>query len=115
MGYAKVAGMDTDLQISVGARYSICLIVFFPAYMLFEIPSNMSLVRFGVWKTLTFLISAWGILVMCMGFVNNWVCPIIYLRLIKGSLSGAPISFGCIRRRNHARNSVHHQFLVSSL
>jgi hypothetical protein len=73
MGYAKVAGMDTELQLSVGARYSICLIVFFPAYMIFEIPSNMSLVRFGVWKT---LIAAWGIIVMGMGFVQNWVCQI---------------------------------------
>lgn len=77
MGYAKVAGMDTELGLSIGARYSICLIVFFPAYMICEIPSNMSLVRFGVWKTLTFLITAWGLLVMGMGFVHSWVCPII--------------------------------------
>jgi hypothetical protein len=74
MGYAKVAGMGDDLGLNIGARYSICLLVFFPPYMLFEIPSNMFLVRFGVWKTMTFLIMAWGLIVLGMGFVHTWVC-----------------------------------------
>jgi hypothetical protein len=95
MGYAKVAGMDTELQLSVGARYSICLIVFFPAYMIFEIPSNMSLVRFGVWKTLTFLIASWGIIVMGMGFVQNWVCQTIS-KLITGFARCTQILLGCL-------------------
>jgi hypothetical protein len=73
MGYAKVAGMGDDLGLNIGARYSICLLVFFPPYMLFEIPSNMFLVRFGVWKTMTFLIMAWGLIVLGMGFVHTWV------------------------------------------
>jgi|SRR5579859_5026999 len=75
MGYAKVAGMDVDLGLGIGARYSICLLVFFPAYLIIEIPSNYVLVRFGVWKTLTFLIFAWGLMVLLMGFVSNWVAP----------------------------------------
>jgi hypothetical protein len=73
MGYAKVAGMDVDLGLGIGARYSICLLVFFPAYLIIEIPSNYILVRIGVGKTLTFLIFAWGLMVLLMGFVNNWV------------------------------------------
>lgn len=40
MPFAYIAGMEDDLQLGVGARYSITLLVFFPSYWLFEIPSN---------------------------------------------------------------------------
>ena len=65
--------MKEELELAVGARYSICLLLFFPGYTIFELPSNMALVRFGVWKTMTFLITAWGFVIMGMGFVQNWV------------------------------------------
>lgn len=85
MGYAKVAGMDVDLGLGIGARYSVCLLVFFPAYLIIEIPSNYVLVRFGVWKTLTFLIFAWGLMVLLMGFVSNWVAPLICSQMLISS------------------------------
>ena len=65
--------MKEELELAVGARYSICLLLFFPGYTIFELPSNMALVRFGVWKTMAFLITAWGFVIMGMGFVHNWV------------------------------------------
>lgn len=37
---AYIAGMSRSLQLTVGARYSIALLVFFIGYGLFEIPSN---------------------------------------------------------------------------
>lgn len=40
MPFAYIAGMEEDLGLGVGARYSITLLVFFPSYWLFEIPSN---------------------------------------------------------------------------
>jgi hypothetical protein len=34
---ARVAGMDVELQLSVGSRYSIALLVFFIPYFFFEV------------------------------------------------------------------------------
>lgn len=44
---AYIAGMSTDLELTVGARYSIALLVFFIGYALFEIPSNLVIRRLG--------------------------------------------------------------------
>jgi MFS transporter, ACS family, DAL5 transporter family protein len=65
--------MKQELELGIGARYSICLLLFFPGYTIFELPSNMALVRFGVKWTMTFLIVAWGLLIIGMGLVNHWV------------------------------------------
>jgi hypothetical protein len=73
IGQAQVAGMREELGLTIGARYSICLLLFFPGYTIFELPSNMALVKFGVKWTMTFLIVAWGLIVMGMDFVNDWV------------------------------------------
>lgn len=39
LGLAMVAGMEEDLQLRVGSRYTILVMVFFVAYVIFEIPS----------------------------------------------------------------------------
>lgn len=39
LGLALVAGMAEDLELTVGNRYTILVMIFFLAYMLFEIPS----------------------------------------------------------------------------
>ena len=44
IGNAKVAGMDTDLNLDSN-QYSVILIVFFVTYVVFEVPSNMLLTR----------------------------------------------------------------------
>lgn len=33
LGLALVAGMQTDLELAVGSRYTICVMIFFVAYM----------------------------------------------------------------------------------
>jgi hypothetical protein len=43
LGLAMVAGMAEDLELTVGNRYTILVMIFFVAYIIFEIPS----VRFG--------------------------------------------------------------------
>jgi hypothetical protein len=114
MGYAMNAGMKVELGMGIGARYSIALLVFFPSYLIFELPSNWCLVRFGVWKTLTFLITAWGLIVMGMGFVNSWVC-LFWLGLISERPRCPQILPRLFRSWNHSRNSVSHQLLVPSI
>jgi nitrate/nitrite transporter NarK len=69
---AYIAGMRKDLQLAVGSRYSISLLVFFPCYALFELPSNLVIRRIGARYWLSFLIVVWGIMVLAMGFVKDW-------------------------------------------
>ena len=60
-------------QDGTGARYSIALLVFFPAYVIFQLPSNLIIRRAGARIWLSFLIVAFGVIVLCMGFVKNWI------------------------------------------
>lgn len=39
LGLALVAGMAEDLKLTVGNRYTVLVMIFFVAYMCFEIPS----------------------------------------------------------------------------
>jgi MFS family permease len=69
---AYIAGMSADLELTVGARYSIALLVFFIGYALFELPSNLVIRRLGAQWWLSFLIISWGLCVLGMGFVHTW-------------------------------------------
>lgn len=69
---AYIAGLADDLGLGVGARYSIALLVFFPGYCLFELPSNMVIRRLGARWWLAILIVSWGCMVLGMGFIHDW-------------------------------------------
>lgn len=69
---AYIAGLAKDLQLTIGDRYSVALLVFFIGYCLFELPSNYVIRRIGARWWLSFLIIAWGLCVLGMGFVHNW-------------------------------------------
>ena len=47
IGAAYIAGMGKDLELVVGSRYSIALLMFFPGYTLLELPSNYIIRRVG--------------------------------------------------------------------
>lgn len=68
---AYIAQMDVDLELT-GARYNVALLVFFIGYGLFELPSNYVIRRLGARWWLSFLITAWGVCVLGMGFVDHW-------------------------------------------
>lgn len=80
---AYIAGLGPDLQLNVGDRYSIALLVFFIGYGIFELPSNMVIRRLGARLWLSFLIIVWGACVLGMGFVKSWV-PLAVLRALLG-------------------------------
>lgn len=98
---AFIAGMNEDLQLTgeqhlilhtyafshltvvVGARYNIALLLFFVTYAMFELPSNLVIRRIGARVWMSFLIIAWGLMVLLMGIVVNWV-PLAILRLLLG-------------------------------
>ncbi|OAL54562.1 MFS general substrate transporter [Pyrenochaeta sp. DS3sAY3a] len=69
---AYIAGLAVDLKLAIENRYNIALLVFFIGYALFELPSNYVIRRIGARIWLSFLIVAWGLCVLGMGFVKDW-------------------------------------------
>ncbi|KAF5543316.1 tartrate transporter [Fusarium mexicanum] len=69
---ARISGMDEDLDLAVGNRVSIVLMVFFIKYILFEIPSNAFNHKLDAANWLAFLAFAWGLVSLGIGFLNNW-------------------------------------------
>ncbi|KAG6850853.1 hypothetical protein H0H93_007471 [Arthromyces matolae] len=72
IGAAYTAGMGADLGLSEGARYSIATCLYFVPYVLFQLPGNLVLRKFGVRNWLTFTVVAWGAVQLGMGFVTSW-------------------------------------------
>ncbi|KAI5891591.1 MFS general substrate transporter [Schizophyllum commune H4-8] len=71
IGNAKVGGMEEDLALT-STQYSVCLLLFFVSYVIFEVPSNMILTRVRPSIFLSVLCFGWGAVAACMGAVNNW-------------------------------------------
>jgi len=78
---ARVAGMDADLGLSIGNRYTVALVVFFIPYFIFELPSNIALRKVGSANWLSFIAFAWGCTMLGQGFVNSYqtlaVCRVL--------------------------------------
>ncbi|KAJ3737509.1 major facilitator superfamily domain-containing protein [Lentinula guzmanii] len=72
LGVARIAGMGEDLDLSVGARYSVVSCVYFIPYILLELPSNVFLRTFGTRNLLSFCVVAWGAVQLAMAFVPSW-------------------------------------------
>ncbi|CCM02520.1 uncharacterized protein FIBRA_04622 [Fibroporia radiculosa] len=68
IGNAKLYGMETDLHIS-DQQYLIALTLFFFPYAIFEVPSNIFLKRLRPSIWLSFLMTAWGIMMVRIVFV----------------------------------------------
>jgi len=72
MSNASIAGMATDLKLTVGDRYSIALLMFFIPYFLFELPSNIVLRKVGAANWLALITVCWGSVMVGMGFLKDW-------------------------------------------
>lgn len=83
MSNAAVAGMTTDLKLYIGDRYSISLLIFFVPYFIFELPSNIVLRKLGAAKWLGTIVTAWGAVMIGMGFTTNWT-QLVACRAILG-------------------------------
>ncbi|KEF61666.1 uncharacterized protein A1O9_03234 [Exophiala aquamarina CBS 119918] len=116
---AYIAGMSTDLELTVGARYSISLLVFFIGYALFEIPSNLVIRRLGARWWLSFLIISWGCCVLGMGFVHNWVgltvCRVLLGIFEAGLFPGAIFIIGSWYRQFETARRVSLFYMASLL
>lgn len=72
IGNAKIEGMVEELGMT-GVQYNTILAVFFIPYVLFEVPSNILLKKWGrpSWYLGT-LITIWGIIMTLTGVVKNY-------------------------------------------
>ncbi|KAM3075811.1 hypothetical protein ACMFMG_007938 [Clarireedia jacksonii] len=82
IGNAKIQGMTEELNMK-GNDYNVALLIFFPPYILFELPSNLMLRRLAPSTWLTFIMTTWGIITVCEGLVHTHAA-LVGLRFILG-------------------------------
>ncbi|KAJ9615514.1 hypothetical protein H2200_001589 [Cladophialophora chaetospira] len=82
MGLAAVAGMTTEIGL-VGYQYSITLLLFFPGYVLFALPSNYLLSKVSVRIWLCTLGMGFGLFTLIMGVIKNFA-GLAVMRLFLG-------------------------------
>lgn len=83
---ARVAGMAEALDL-VGNRYNVAVLVFFPTFILVEIPRDSILRRVPVRYYLAGMIFLWGVVAMCCGFTKTFQ-QLAGLRVILGLFEG---------------------------
>ncbi|GAA4670227.1 MFS transporter [Gordonia humi] len=81
ISYAQL-GMEDDLGITT-ATFGAVSSIFFLAYVVFEIPSNMALKKFGARLWLARIAISWGIVTVILGFVNS-VTHLYIVRILLG-------------------------------
>lgn len=103
IGNAKAAGMNDDLDLD-DQRYAMLINIFFIAYLLGEIPSNIILTKSRPSLYMPGLMSVWGALVCGMAYVDSYGGILAYrffLGLIEaGFLPGVLYLMTCWYKRN---------------
>jgi hypothetical protein len=79
---ARIAGMNKDLRFDIGDRYSIALLVFFITYCIFEMPTTLLLRPVGPKNLLNGLAISWGVVMLGMGWVDDWRLIVVCRMLI---------------------------------
>jgi len=69
---AAIAGMNAELELTVGMRYSTVTLVFFTTYIVFQPPATVLTRKIGPRNFLAGLCMAWGAVMIGMGFTNDW-------------------------------------------
>ncbi|KAL6251828.1 hypothetical protein RBB50_002038 [Rhinocladiella similis] len=94
VGGARISGLDQTVDLDVGNRASIIILVFYVGYVIFELPSNIVLKKLGAANWLSFLGVAWGLISLGIGFSTNWE-TVAALRAMLGVLE-AGLFPGCV-------------------
>ncbi|KAH7402102.1 major facilitator superfamily domain-containing protein [Phaeosphaeria sp. MPI-PUGE-AT-0046c] len=105
IGNARIAGLSTDLGIATGTSFNVALLVFYIPYILVDVPSNLLVKKFRAGIYLPSLITAWGVVCFCMGFVSNFAGLIacrLFLGLFEGGILGGVIIYLAMFYRRHA-------------
>ncbi|KAF2434371.1 MFS general substrate transporter [Tothia fuscella] len=91
---ARIAGMDEDLGISIGNRYSLVSMIFFVPYVICQFPANIVIRKMGAALWLSSLVICWGAVTIGMGFTKTWT-ELLGYRIILGVLEAGYYP-GCI-------------------
>ncbi|MER5672799.1 MFS transporter [Pseudonocardia alni] len=75
LGFAQL-GMGPELGITAAA-YGTAAAIFFIAYFIFEVPSNLLMEKFGARVWLARIMLTWGVITVCTGFITS--IPMLYL------------------------------------
>ncbi|CAF4925698.1 unnamed protein product, partial [Rotaria socialis] len=81
--YVRILNLTIDLNMTQ-AEENWCISAFYVAYLLFEIPSNIVLRRFGPTIYLSISMISWGSITVGTAFVNNAVV-FIFVRFLLGA------------------------------
>ncbi|KAK0264616.1 hypothetical protein LTR35_017311 [Friedmanniomyces endolithicus] len=88
VGNAKILGLEKSLHIN-DHQYASGLAIFYAFYIASELPSNLVLKKVSPQIWLPFLTAIWGIIGMCLGFVQNYAGFLVvraFLGLAEGGL-----------------------------
>ncbi|PIA14558.1 MFS general substrate transporter [Coemansia reversa NRRL 1564] len=88
LGLSKVAGLEKDTGMK-GSDFNIVVSMMYPTYLLFMLPSNIALRKFGARIWLSLITVAWGMVNMCMAFAKNRTDFIICRLFLGAAESGA--------------------------
>ncbi|KAJ3571008.1 hypothetical protein NPX13_g5532 [Xylaria arbuscula] len=94
LGTQATFGLREDTGL-VGQQYPWLTTIFYITYMLFEFPSNFILQRYWMGRTLSCYMILWGVVVLSVGFAQNFV-HLITLRALQGLFESANAGFGII-------------------
>jgi hypothetical protein len=70
VGNAKIQGMTKDLKMT-GNDYNVALFLFFPSYIIFEVPSNIIIKRVAPSTWLAGIMFFWGVITIGQGLVTT--------------------------------------------
>ncbi|KAH9840889.1 MFS general substrate transporter, partial [Rhodofomes roseus] len=83
VGNAKIAGMTTDLGLT-GVQFNLISASFYIPYCSLEVPANVGLKYFRPSRWIPFIMTCWGIVVVCTAFVKNFA-GLLVIRLLLGA------------------------------
>ncbi|KJR87772.1 Major Facilitator Superfamily protein [Sporothrix schenckii 1099-18] len=85
LGSARIAGINQDIGLSIGNRYSVVVLVFYVGYILVELPSNILLKWLGAANWLSFLSLSFGLLSVGTGLIHSYGALVV-LRILLGCM-----------------------------
>ncbi|KAL4942076.1 hypothetical protein BDV06DRAFT_212119 [Aspergillus oleicola] len=112
LSMAAVAGMVVDLELYVGYRYSIVVLMFFVPYVIFQPPMTVITRKLGPTLFLGSIVISWGAILVGMGFTKNWQ-QMTACRVLLGLLEAGYFP-GCVYLLSswYARYDVHKRFSI---
>ncbi|KAJ2647470.1 hypothetical protein IWW42_005767 [Coemansia sp. RSA 1085] len=88
LGLSKVAGLEEDTGMK-GSDFNVVASIMYPSYLVFMLPSNLALRKFGARIWLSLITVVWGVINMCMAFAKNRTDFIICRLFLGAAEAGA--------------------------